>query len=233
MWRISWKDLLIYALLIILLGLAGCHPVFVSEDQMTAYSRPAGSSVENQLRPIVWIYFHNSASRELHDVLNVAQEVLGVCGFQIAGVAFADSLPQMFPPPQFRLDLTVYTEPLGQGYGYRTLRIHARMVRAEDNVSIAEAQRSVYHAEDGRSRFVISPSGVRVPIHASERLALEEAARGAIGSLCSAHNPYEYENPFYPRPAAIVPSGTTLCGYGASGKTTKSGALDMRYGCQR
>ncbi len=229
MWRISWKDLLIYALLIILLGLAGCHPVFVSEDQMTAYSHPAGSSVETRPRPIVWIFFHNRFSVELRDASSIAQAVLDSCGFQIAGTAFADSGVRTSPPHQFRLDVSVQdradvADQDERNREYHSVIVRARLVRAQDNIPVAEGQGAERYDADGRSR------GFGQRAYPERQSAIRYAMERALSGMCEGRRS-DYESVPYPYDAMY--GGSTVCGYGASGRTTKKGAWDMRYDCRR
>lgn len=225
---IGLSDLVLYTILIILWALLqGCHPVFVSEDRMTLYSKPAGSAAST--RPLLWIYFHNRAS-DLYDASNFVRAILGSsCGFQIAGVAFTDSGMRVSPPHQFRLDVSIQdradvTAQDERNYEYHDVMVRARLVRVQDDTQVAEGQGAERYDAYRSQGYV---QGARA--YPERQSAIRHAMERALVGMCVGRR-FDYEPAPYPYDAGY---GLTVCGYGASGRMTKKGAWDMRYDCRR
>jgi len=170
------------------------------------------------------------SSVELRDASSIAQAVLDSCGFQIAGTAFADSGVRTSPPHQFRLDVSVQdradvAEQDERNREYHNVIVRMRLVRAQDNTPVAEGQGAERYDADGRSRGY----GQRAyPERQSAiRYAMERALSGTCEGRRSDYNPESYPHPY----DAVY--GSTVCGYGASGRITKKGAWNMRYDCRR
>lgn len=211
------------------------------------YSKPAGSYESRrdgyaQARPLVWVWAHDSAggSDAYYPVhaARIAEQMLIGCGFSSAGVAVASSYRgQMSPPHQFRLDLKIseespafYADDLGHTHEYRAVRVDARLMRAADNTLMASGQGRGAYGADGRAHDIVQARG---RIYASAFVALQKATEGAVRSVCHERRSEYHDAPSLGAYPYDAPYGQTLCGYGASGRVTKSGAWDMRYDCRR
>ena len=201
------------------------------------YSAPAGSYADThgvRARPLAWIFFHNNRTAEMYGASRAAETTLDSCGFRVEGVAFADSGVRTSPPHQFRLDVAVAEEPslyqdrLGAYHEYAAVRVDARMIRAADNSPVTEWRQSIgYYGADGLPHSILQ-SGVRIRAGAYE--AFRVATESAVRSVCYPQRSWYYDSRSYGAAYPYdAPYGQTLMGYGACGRTTKSGAWDLRY----